>query len=118
MSEAVEHSVAEHFEGKSPVVRAIYERLLAAARELGTVVEEAKKTSIHLVHKAAFAGVATRRESLILTLKAARDIASPRIAKHEQASANRWHLEVKLADPSEVDAELRGWLEQAFALQR
>src|SRR4051794_26202869 len=85
----VSESVEQHFEGKSPVVRAIYERLLAVARELGTVEEEAKKTSILLVHKTAFAGVATRRESLILTLKSALDIASPRIAKHERASANR-----------------------------
>jgi len=115
---AEQHSVAEHFAGKSPAVRATYDRLLAAARALGTVEEEAKKTSIHLVHKTAFAGVATRRESLILTLKAAHDIASPRIVKHEQASANRWHLEVKLADPGEVDAELTGWLEEAFALQQ
>jgi hypothetical protein len=119
MSESVlQHPVSDHFAGKSPAVRAIYERLLAAARKLGTVEEEAKKTSIHLVHKTAFAGVATRRESLILTLKSAHDIASPRIAKHEQASANRWHLEVKLTDPDEVDAELAGWLAAAFALQR
>jgi hypothetical protein len=113
-----QHSVSDHFTGKSPVVRAIYDRLLAAARALGTMEEEAKKTSIHLVHKTAFAGIATRRESLILTLKSAQDIASPRIAKHEQASANRWHLEVKLADPGEVDVELAGWLADAFALQR
>jgi len=119
MSDSVaQHAVSDHFTGKSPVVHVIYDRLLAAARKLGTVEEEAKKTSIHLVHKTAFAGVATRRESLILTLKSARDIASPRIVKHEQASANRWHLEVKLADPGEVDAELAGWLADAFALQR
>jgi hypothetical protein len=53
---------------------------------------------------------------LILTLKASRDIGSPRIIKHEQASANRWHLDVRLTTPSEVDAQLIGWLEQAFAL--
>jgi hypothetical protein len=119
MSESVAgHTVAEHFEGKSPAVRAIYERVLAIARGLGQVEEEAKKTSIHLVHKTAFAGVATRREFLILTLKADHDIASPRIAKREKVSAHRWHHEVKLTDPGEVDAELTGWIEKAFALQR
>jgi hypothetical protein len=118
MHGVVEHSVAGHFAGKSLAVRAIYDRILAAARDLGAVEEEAKKTSIHLVHKTAFAGVATRRESLILTLKTAADVDSLRIARHEQASAHRWHLEIKLTDPTEVDAEVLGWLRQAFALQR
>ncbi|HBL31473.1 MAG TPA: hypothetical protein DD490_32015 [Acidobacteria bacterium] len=118
MSTSIEHTVAGHFTGKAPAVRAIYDRILAAAREMGTVEEEAKKTSIHLVHTTAFAGIATRKEALILTLKSSRDIASPRVTKHEQASANRWHLEVKLSAPEEVDAELCGWLAAAFALQR
>jgi hypothetical protein len=55
------------------------------------VTEETKKTSIHLVVRhAAFAGVATRRSSPILTLKSATGIRSPRIEKREQTSANRW----------------------------
>ena len=70
--------VAPHFAGKDPAVRATYQRLLDVARTLGTVTEEAKKTSIHLVRDTAFAGVATRCSSLILTLKSATDIRSPR----------------------------------------
>ena len=89
-------SVDSHFAGKDPTVRATYRRLIDVARTLGPVTEEAKKTSIHLVRHAAFAGVATRRSSLILTLKSATDIRNPRIEKREQTSANRWHLEVRL----------------------
>ena len=70
--------VASHFARKNPTVRATYERLIDTARALGPVTEEAKKTSIHLVRHTAFAGVATRRSSLILTLKSATDIRSPR----------------------------------------
>jgi hypothetical protein len=43
------------------------------------VREEPKKTSIHLVNKTAFAGIATRKEVLILTLKAANAVKSPRV---------------------------------------
>ena len=103
-------TVANHFTGRAPVVRAIYDRLLAVAAKSGPVKEEAKKTSIHLVRKTAFAGVATRKDSLILTLKSKTDLKSPRIHKREQASAHRWHLEIRLRDPREVDAELKQWL--------
>ena len=78
--------------------------------------EEAKKTSIHLVSRTAFAGIATRKMALILTLKSSRDIHSARIIRHEQASANRWHLEVRVERASEVDAELIGWLRAAYGM--
>jgi hypothetical protein len=88
-------TVESHFDGKDPAVRATYLRLLGAARVLGPVVEEPKKTSIHLMRHTAFAGVATRRSSLILTLKSAKDVRNARIHKREQTSAHRWHLEIR-----------------------
>ena len=109
-------SVQQHFDKRAPDVRAIYDRILAAAGKLGPVREAPKKTSIHLERKSAFAGVATRKESLILTLKSATDIRSPRIVKREQASANRWHLEVRLETPAAVDRELAGWIKAAYEL--
>jgi hypothetical protein len=109
-------TVAQHFSGRDPTVKATYAALLRAARALGPVREEPKKTSIHLVRNTAFAGVATQRAGLILTLKAPADIKSPRIRKHEHASANRWHLDLRLETPGEVDAELRDWLRAAYAL--
>lgn len=57
------HTVKEHFENRSPEVKATYAAILNAAKKLGPVKEEAKKTSIHLVRKSAFAGVATRKTS-------------------------------------------------------
>ncbi|MFN8546611.1 MAG: DUF5655 domain-containing protein [Candidatus Eisenbacteria bacterium] len=108
--------VEDHLRGRDPVVAAIYEALTKAAARLGPIKVEAKKTSIHLVRSTAFAGVATRKASLILTLKAARDIKSPRVTKHEQTSASRWHLEVRLESPREVDAEIKAWLKDAYEL--
>jgi len=109
-------SVAAHFAGKDPAIRATYQRLLDVARTLGPVTEEVKKTSIHLVRHTAFAGVATRRSSLILTLKSARDIDSSRVEKREQTSANRWHLEVRLEKPAHIDRQLTSWLKAAYDL--
>lgn len=108
--------VKDHFDNRDPAVKATYDAILAAARELGPVVEEAKKTSIHLVRNTAFAGLATRKSALILTLKSAHDIDSNRVVKREQTSANRWHVEIRLTEPVEVDRELTGWMKKAYEL--
>ena len=109
-------SVAAHFAKSDPEVHQTYRRVLEVARAIGPVVEESKKTSIHLVARTAFAGVATRRSALILTLKSAKDIRSPRIEKREQVSAHRWHVEIRLAKPSDVDRQLASWLSAAYQL--
>src|SRR2546426_1345776 len=106
-------SLDQHFEGRSPEVRRIYDAILAAALTFGRVRQEPKKTSIHLINKTAFAGVQTRREYLILTVKSRQDILSGRVFKREQASANRWHLELKLHSHKDVDTELKEWLREA-----
>lgn len=109
-------TVKYHFEGKDAAVRQTYDCLLRSAQKFGPVDEEAKKTSIHLVNKTAFAGVATRKSAMILTVKSDRRLSSPRIHKSEQTSANRFHHEIKLSSPAEVDAELLKWLKDAYAL--
>jgi hypothetical protein len=110
------HSVDQHFSRSEPNVRRAYDRIVAAARTFGNVDEDPKKTSIHLVRSSAFAGVATRKQALILTIKSPTDVQSPRVVKREQASANRWHIEVRVEKPADVDKELVGWLEKAYTM--
>jgi hypothetical protein len=74
-------TVSQHFEGRAPAVRAISRRITSAARPVGPFREDPKKTSIHLARKSAFAGIATRNDAVILTIKSAADIESPRIFK-------------------------------------
>ena len=109
-------TVNTHFTGKDPAVQKIYDRLLKASGRFGPFKEEAKKTSIHLVNRTAFAGVATRKSALVLTIKSDRKLPGPRIHKTEQTSAQRFHHEVKLTSPTDVDAELVQWLKAAYAL--
>lgn len=100
----------------TPAQRDIYERLLGTARSIGSFREDPKKTSIHLTRKTAFAGVATRKDALVVTIKADADIRSPRIVKHQHMSAKRWYLDVRLERPEDVDRELESWLAGAMAL--
>ena len=104
------------FLGKDQQVQSTYQCLLEALQALGPFQEEPKKTSIHLVRTVGFAGVHPRKSYLILNLRTASVLESPRIFKSEQVSKNRFHNEVKLTSPHDVDEELRGWLKEAYAL--
>ncbi len=110
------YTVEQHFEGRSAVVRDIYDMILATVNEFGPVIEDPKKTSIHLNRKSAFAGIQTRREFLILTVKATDDISDERISKREQASAHRWHHEIKIASVDNIDSQIIAWLRDSYEL--
>ena len=116
MSTVQSFTVESHFAAKDPVVRSIYEQLKKTVKRFGPVVEDPKKTSIHLVNRTAFAGVATRKGHLILTVKSDRNLTSARIHKSEQTSAKRFHHEIKLTSPADVDEELVRWLKAAFSM--
>ena len=90
--------------------------IVAAGLTFGPVEEDAKKTSIHLNRRSAFAGIQTRRDFLILTVKARNDIDSPRIFRSGQASAKRWYHEIRLAGTNDIDDELIGWLRDSYAI--
>ncbi|KPV52651.1 hypothetical protein SE17_14195 [Kouleothrix aurantiaca] len=104
------------FAGKEPVVRETYDRLLEVLHELGPFKVEPKKTSIHLVNTVGFAGVHPRKSFLYLNLRTEKPIESPRVAKTEQVSKNRYHNEIKLEKPNDVDSQLCTWLKEAYLL--
>ena len=104
------------FLGKDQQVQSTYHCLLEALHLLGPLQAEPKKTSIHLVHTVGFAGVHPRKSYLILNLRTASVIESTRSVKSEQVSKNRFHNEVKLTSPDEIDEELLGWLKEAYTL--
>ena len=110
------YSINDHFANKDASVRAIYDAILRTAKSWGPVKQEAKKTSIHLVRNTAFAGVATRKSSLILTIKSQTDLKNRRVAKHQQASKTRWYLEIKVESSEAIDSELTAWLKSSYEL--
>jgi len=109
-------AVSDHFDGKPGEVRELYQGLIDMVERFGPVEQDPKKTSIHLNHKTAFAGVAVRREYLILTIKSDRTIKSSRIFKSEKTSSNRYHHEVKIGNAADLNSELQKWLRAAYDL--
>lgn len=93
-----------------------YEALIASLGEMGPFTVEVKKTSLHLsAGKAAFLGVHPRKQGLRLNLVLSRPLEGARLAKVERVSANRYHNEIDVREPAELDAELLGWIGEAYA---
>lgn len=109
-------NVENHLENKSPIVREIYDSLIKKVKSFGKFQEEPHKTSIHLLNQTAFAGVSTRKDYLLLTIKTDYPLESSRITKTEQVSRNRFHHLIKIETPQAIDTELLNWLKDAYKL--
>lgn len=106
------------FNSRNQIVKELYQSLLKELKQFGPVIEEPKKTSIHLKNKAGFAGVHPRKDYLIVNIVTSETIISPRIVKQEQVSKSRFHNEIKLESPQDIDAELISWLQSAYTLMQ
>lgn len=95
---------------------AVCAKLLSEIGTLGEYGVEEKKTCLHVVANGrAFLGVHPRKRGLCLTIVLSHSLEGPRIKKAERASANRWHIEVDVKTPEEVDAQLIAWIAEAYA---
>ena len=114
-------AVDELFAKRDPVARAIYDRLLAKLKSVGAVKAEPNKSSIHLVagsDGSAFGGVHPRKSGILLNVRTDARIDNERVRKVEQVSRSRFHNEMLLDSPDDVDDELIAWLRDAYALAK
>jgi hypothetical protein len=81
---------------------------------LGPHEVDPKKGSLHVTNGSAFLGIHPRRAGLLLNIVTSDELRSERIRKAEPISRGRWHNEVLVQAPDEVDDELRRWLTQAY----
>lgn len=80
-------------------------------------VEDLKQTCVHInagKDGTAYLGLHPRKGGILVNIRSEKPIPSSRIRKTEQVSKNRFHCEVILTDPGEVNEELLGWLEAAW----
>jgi Domain of unknown function (DUF5655) len=101
---------------RSPASQATFAKVISAVSKLGPFEVKEKKTSLHLTHGRAFAGVHPRANGIVLNLVFNAPLKNPRVHKSEQVSANRHHVEFKLEDPAEVDSQLVAWIKRAYSL--
>ena len=104
------------FAKSEPNVVAVYDAILGVTRKFGPCEAEAKKTSIHLVRGTGFAGMHPRKAHLVLNVRLGRALPEGSRWKSEQVSKNRWHHEIRLEEPNDVDGEVQAFLEEAYRL--
>ncbi len=100
----------------NPTSRSIYRALLARLDRVGPYGVEGKKTSLHITNGRAFLGVHPRKDGLMLNIVLGQPVKGPRVRKSERVSANRYHNEILLAAAGDVDDQIGGLLERAYAL--
>jgi Domain of unknown function (DUF5655) len=105
----------DHF-AAAPGLRAVFDAYLAAARECGPVTVNATTSRISFQVRMRFAGIERPRRSHInATFVLTRAIQSDRV-RVEFIEPRYYVHRLVLHSPEEVDAEVRSWLSEAYAV--
>jgi hypothetical protein len=107
-------SLDEHFAGKPPEIRAIFDAVVAAAERAGPVTVLPERTRIALQARMSFAAVTPRRAWVDGHVVLARRLESPRFRRIETFSARNHLHAFRFASVAEVDEEVAGWLAEAY----
>jgi hypothetical protein len=108
------HSLAHHFEGKRPEIRALFDAVVAEIRRLGPVRVLPEKTRIAFQVRMSFAQVTPRQQWLDGHVVLARRLESARFRKIETFSPRNHLHAFRLQSISDIDDEFRTWLAEAY----
>jgi Domain of unknown function (DUF5655) len=110
------HDLEHHFRDKPAEIRALYERFASLVASLGPVVVLPEKTRIAFQVRMSFAQVTPCRQWLDAHVVLARRLEHPRFRRIDTISPrNHVHL-FRIASPDEIDADVRAWLQEAYAV--
>jgi len=111
------HDLEGHFDGKAPVVRAIFGAFLALLERFGPVTALSEKTRIAFQDRMSFAQVTVRRSWVVGHFVLARRVEDPLFTKVETISARNHVHHFRLDAPEEVDG-LADYAREAAAVGR
>lgn len=75
---------------------------------------QVKKTSLHLARRRAFLGIHPRAHGVLLTIVMATRPESTRFRVVDRFSANRYHAELLLSTPADIDDDVVRWVQVAW----
>lgn len=108
------YTLTRHFKGKEPEIRALFDKVLAAVRAMGPVRVLPEKTRIAFQVRMSFAQVTPRRAWLDGHVVLARRLDHPRFRQVQTISPRNHVHTFRLTRLSDVDAEFRAWLAEAY----
>lgn len=110
------YSLDEHFVGKAPAIRALFDDVVKAIEAVGPVRILPEKTRIAFQVRMSFAQVTPRRNWLDGHVVLARRYEHPRFRSIQTISPRNHVHAFRLARPSDVDDEFREWVREAYAV--
>jgi hypothetical protein len=102
------------FGRSEPQVRATFERVVEVARRCGPLDVMPEKTRVALQVRMSFAAFTPRRRWLDGHVVLARALPAERFRRVETFSARNHLHAFRLWNPQDVDAEVAGWLAEAY----
>jgi hypothetical protein len=110
------HDLKHHFSGKSPQIRALFDRVVAAIRAFGPVRILPEKTRIAFQVRMSFAQVTPRMNWLDGHVVLARRLEDPRFRRVQTISPRNHVHTFRLAAPRDLDPQFLAWLAEAYAV--
>jgi len=110
-------AIDQHFAGNGPVLRRIFEMLVAGLRNRILLRIDAVRSSINLVSAFHFGAVRVRRSYPRLGFVDVGAIRDKRIVSRRDVGRGRMFVEVILRSPTDVDDRLLGWLVHTAQVQ-
>jgi hypothetical protein len=108
------YTLAHHFQGKPPAIRALFDEIVAALRAIGPVRILPEKTRIAFQVRMSFAQVTPRQRWLDGHVVLARRLDHPRFRRIETFSPRNHLHAFRITEGAELDAEFRAWLAEAY----
>jgi hypothetical protein len=110
-------ALGEHFRGRDPELRGIFDELVRRLRKLGPVRVDPVKTSINLTARHHFGAVTVRGTFLRLGFLSARRIENRRIVHIERLGPEKFGHSVVLESVADLDNVVMEWLAAAYRLR-
>lgn len=110
------HQLDEHFEGRDPNVRAVFDRFVAVLEAIGPLTVYAQKTRIVCQVRVRFAGAVTRTHALDVHLWLKRRAGHPRLRRVELYAPDNYVHRFTFEAPDQLDAAFGRLAREAYAI--
>jgi hypothetical protein len=110
------YEIDDHFAGKDPAVRGLFDHLFKTLKKFGRVTAHATKTRIVFQAETQFAAVITRRRWLEGTLWLRRRAQHPGLRRIEMGVFRDYGHVFRLALPADLDPALVALLHEAYLI--
>jgi len=115
------YPLEKHFKNKEEIAKPLYDALVGSIKKnVGPFKVESLPCCIHLVKEPActFAAVFALKDKIRIHFKSCHKIASIRIGKFSQMSANQYLNSIDIASKNQMDSELMRWIGDAYRIGR